>query len=58
MRKNSIAAYHDATVNFHDGKLSVKVEIMGHVNKITRLWKRVHKIPGYRQKEEILRFTI
>ncbi len=31
----------EATVNFHDGKLSVKVEIMDHVDRITRLWKRL-----------------
>jgi len=43
----------DATVNFHDGKLSVKVEIMGHVNKITRLWKRFTKSPDIAKKEEI-----
>ena len=36
----------DATVNFHEGKLSVKVEIIGHVNKITRLWKRFTKSPN------------
>lgn len=33
----------EATVNFHDGKLSVKVEIMSHANKISRLWKRFKK---------------
>jgi Fe2+ or Zn2+ uptake regulation protein len=43
----------EATVNFHDGKLSVKVEIMGHVNKITRLWKRFTKSEDIAKKEEI-----
>lgn len=33
----------EATVNFHEGKLIVKVEMMGHVNKITKLWKRFIK---------------
>lgn len=43
----------EATVNFHEGKLSVKVEIMGHVNKITRLWKRFTKSPDIAEKGEI-----
>lgn len=43
----------EATVNFHEGKLSVKVEIMGHVNKITRLWKRFTKSGDIAKKEEI-----
>jgi predicted transcriptional regulator len=43
----------EATVNFHEGKLSVKVEIMGHVNKITRLWKRFTKSGDTTKKEEI-----
>jgi len=43
----------EATVYFHEGKLSVKVEIMGHVNKITRLWKRFTKSPDIAKKEEI-----
>ena len=43
----------EATVYFHEGKLSVKVEIMGHVNKITRLWKRFTKSGNSAKKEEI-----
>jgi len=43
----------EATVNFHEGKLSVNVEIMGHVNKITRLWKRFTKSPDIAEKGEI-----
>lgn len=43
----------EATVNFHDGKLSVNVEIMSHVNKITRLWKRFTKSPDIEEKGEI-----
>lgn len=42
----------DATVNFHEGKLSVKVEIIGHVNKITRLWKRFTKSSDISKKEQ------
>lgn len=42
----------DATVNFHDGKLSVKVEMMGHVDKITRLWKRFIKPGDIAKKKE------
>ena len=42
----------EATVNFHEGKLSVNVEIMGHVNKITRLWKRFTKSPDIAEKGE------
>lgn len=41
-----------ATVNFHDGKLSVKVEIMDHVGKITRLWKRLARSGDINKKEE------
>jgi predicted transcriptional regulator len=46
----------EATVNFHNGKLSVKVEIMGHVNKITRLWKRFTKSPDIAEKGESINY--
>jgi len=42
----------EATVNFHDGKLSVKVEIMDHVGKITRLWKRLSRSGDITKKEK------
>lgn len=43
----------EATVTFHKGKLSVKVEMMDHVNKINRLWKRFQKSRDIAKKEKI-----
>lgn len=41
----------EATVNFHNGYLSMKVKMIDHVNKITRIWKRFTKYEDMTNKE-------
>lgn len=43
----------EATVNFHNGKLSMKMEKIDHIDKIQRLWKRFIKNENISKKDGV-----